>query len=338
MSKFLKKKGVNISAKVYFIDTLSAMAMGLFCSLLVGTILNTIGTQFNIKILSTTIWDAAKLMTGPAIAVAVAHALKAPALVIYSSIITGYIGNEMGGAVGAWFAGIIAVEVGKLVAGETKVDILVTPICTILMGTLAAITIGPVLSKVMIKLGELVMLATEMRPFFMGIVVSVIVGMVLTLPISSAALCMMIGLSGLAGGAATAGCSAQMIGFAVMSYKENGIGGLISQGLGTSMLQIPNIIKNWKIWIPPTVAAAITGPISSVVFKMTNIPIGSGMGTSGLVGQIGTITSMTADGVVASKIYLSIALVHIILPAIISLLLCNLLKSIGWIKEGDLKL
>lgn len=338
MSKFLKKKGVNISAKIYFIDTLSAMAMGLFCSLLVGTILNTIGTQFNIEILSTTIWDAAKLMTGPAIAVAVAHALKAPALVIYSSIITGYIGNEMGGAVGAWFAGIIAVEVGKLVAGETKVDILVTPICTILMGTLAAITIGPVLSKVMIKLGELVMLATEMRPFFMGIVVSVIVGMVLTLPISSAALCMMIGLSGLAGGAATAGCSAQMIGFAVMSYKENGIGGLISQGLGTSMLQIPNIIKNWKIWIPPTVAAAITGPISSVVFKMTNIPIGSGMGTSGLVGQIGTITSMTADGVVASKIYLSIALVHIILPAIISLLLCNLLKSIGWIKEGDLKL
>lgn len=338
MSKFLKKKGVNISAKIYFIDTLSAMAMGLFCSLLVGTILNTIGTQFNIEILSTTIWDAAKLMTGPAIAVAVAHALKAPALVIYSSIITGYIGNEMGGAVGAWFAGIIAVEVGKLVAGETKVDILVTPICTILMGTLAAITIGPILSKVMIKLGELVMLATEMRPFFMGIVVSVIVGMVLTLPISSAALCMMIGLSGLAGGAATAGCSAQMIGFAVMSYKENGIGGLISQGLGTSMLQIPNIIKNWRIWIPPTVAAAITGPISSVVFKMTNIPIGSGMGTSGLVGQIGTITSMTADGVVASKIYLSIALVHIILPAIISLLLCNLLKSIGWIKEGDLKL
>ena len=338
MSKFLKKKGVNISAKIYFIDTLSAMAMGLFCSLLVGTILNTIGTQFNIEILSTTIWDAAKSMTGPAIAVAVAHALKAPALVIYSSIITGYIGNEMGGAVGEWFAGILAVEVGKLVSGETKVDILLTPICTILMGTLAAITIGPVLSKVMIKLGELVMLATEMRPFFMGIVVSVIVGMVLTLPISSAALCMMIGLSGLAGGAATAGCSAQMIGFAVMSYKENGIGGLISQGLGTSMLQIPNIIKNWKIWIPPTVAAAITGPISSVVFKMTNIPIGSGMGTSGLVGQIGTITSMTADGVVASKIYLSIALVHIILPAIISLLLCNLLKSIGWIKEGDLKL
>ena len=338
MSKFLKKKGVNISAKIYFIDTLSAMAMGLFCSLLVGTILNTIGTQFNIEILSTTIWDAAKLMTGPAIAVAVAHALKAPALVIYSSIITGYIGNEMGGAVGAWFAGIIAIEIGKLVAGETKVDILITPICTILMGTLAAITIGPVLSKVMIKLGELVMLATEMRPFFMGIVVSVIVGMVLTLPISSAALCMMIGLSGLAGGAATAGCSAQMIGFAVMSYKENGIGGLISQGLGTSMLQIPNIIKNWKIWIPPTVAAAITGPISSVVFKMTNIPIGSGMGTSGLVGQIGTITSMTADGVMPSKIYLSIALVHIILPAIISILLCNLLKSIGWIKEGDLKL
>lgn len=338
MSKFLKKKGVNISAKIYFIDTLSAMAMGLFCSLLVGTILNTIGTQFNIEILSTTIWDAAKLMTGPAIAVAVAHALKAPALVIYSSIITGYIGNEMGGAVGAWFAGVIAVEIGKLVAGETKVDILVTPICTILMGTLAAITIGPALSKVMIKLGELVMLATEMRPFFMGIVVSVIVGMVLTLPISSAALCMMVGLSGLAGGAATAGCSAQMIGFAVMSYKENGIGGLISQGLGTSMLQIPNIIKNWKIWIPPTVAAAITGPISSVVFKMTNIPIGSGMGTSGLVGQIGTITSMTADGVGPSKIYLSIALVHIILPAIISLLLCNLLKSIGWIKEGDLKL
>lgn len=338
MKNFLNRKGVVISPKIYFINTLSAMAMGLFCSLLVGTILNTIGTGFNIEVLKTTVWDAAKLMTGPAIAVAVAHSLKAPSLVIYSSLIVGYIGNQLGGAVGAWLASIIAVEFGKIVQGETKVDILVTPATTIIIGTIIATVFGPVMSRVMTDLGKLVMLATEIEPFYMGIVVSVIVGMVLTLPISSAALCMMISLSGLAGGAATAGCSAQMIGFAAMSYKENGIGGLVSQGLGTSMLQIPNIIKNWKIWIPPTIASAITGPISSVVFKMTNIPIGSGMGTSGLVGQIGTITSMKANGVDDFMIYFSIAIVHLILPAVISILICNLLKKINWIKPGDLKL
>lgn len=338
MKKFLERKGVVISPKIYFIDTLSAMAMGLFCSLLVGTILNTIGNQFNIEILSTTIWDAAKAMTGPAIAVAIAVSLKAPPIVVYSSLITGFIGNQMGGAVGAWLAAIFSAEFGKMVQGETKVDILVTPVVTILVGTFIAYIFGPVVSSFMINIGKVVMMATEMQPFFMGIVVSVIVGMVLTLPISSAALCMMIDLSGLAGGAATAGCSAQMIGFAVISLKENGMGGLVSQGLGTSMLQIPNIIKNWKIWIPPTLAAAITGPISTVVFKMTNTSIASGMGTSGLVGQIGTITSMGADGVSTFKIFSSIAIVHFILPAILSYIFYKLLKKINWIKDGDLKI
>ncbi len=335
---FLEKKGIEISFQRYCIDVLGSMAMGLFASLLIGTILNTIGVKAGIPFLSETIWPMAKEMTGPAIAVAIAMALKAPNLVVFSSVIVGYAGNQLGGPAGAWIATWISVELGKMVSKETKVDILVTPAVTILSGVGIGTGIGPFISALMNGVGQMIMAATLLQPFWMGIIISVIVGIVLTLPISSAALCMMLSLAGLAGGAATAGCSAQMIGFAVISFKENGWGGFLAQGLGTSMLQIPNILKNWRVWIPATLASAITGPISTIVFRMENIPIGSGMGTSGLVGQIGTITAMGEIGAPAGNIYLGILMVHFVLPAVLSLLFYNLLKKMGWIKDGDLKL
>lgn len=338
VKRFLKKKDVEISFQRYCIEVLGSMAMGLFASLLVGTILNTIGTKLGIGFLSETIWPIAKEMTGPAIAVAIATALKAPNLILFSSVVVGYAGNQLGGPAGAWIATWISVELGKLVSKETKVDIIVTPAVTILTGVGIGAFVGPMIAQVMTGLGQVIMAATNLQPFWMGIAVSVIVGIVLTLPISSAALCMMLSLSGLAGGAATAGCAAQMVGFAVISFRENGWSGILAQGLGTSMLQIPNILKNWRIWIPPTLAAAITGPISTTVFRMTNIPIGSGMGTSGLVGQIGTITAMEEAGASPTTIYLGIALVHFILPALLSYLFYFILKKMGRIKDGDLKL
>ena len=331
---FLVKKEIEISFKRYGIDVLGSMAMGLFASLLVGTILNTIGLKLGIPFLSETIWPIAKEMTGPAIAVAIAMALKAPNLVVFSSLIVGYAGNQLGGPAGAWIAAWLSVIVSK----ETKIDIIITPAVTIISGVGIGTFLGPVINNLMSGLGETIMLATTLQPFWMGIIISVIVGIVLTLPISSAALCMMLSLAGLAGGAATAGCSAQMIGFAVMSFKENGWSGLLAQGLGTSMLQIPNILKNWKIWIPPTLASVITGPIATTVFKLENIPLGSGMGTSGLVGQIGTITAMEQAGASVFITYTGIITVHFILPAVLSLIFYKILKKAGWIKDGDLKL
>ena len=335
---FMVKKEIEISFKRYGIDVLGSMAMGLFASLLVGTILNTIGLKLGISFLSETIWPIAKEMTGPAIAVAIAMALKAPNLVVFSSLIVGYAGNQLGGPAGAWIAAWLSVELGKVVSKETKIDIIITPAVTIISGVSIGTFLGPVINNLMSGLGETIMLATTLQPFWMGIIISVIVGIVLTLPISSAALCMMLSLSGLAGGAATAGCCAQMVGFAVISFKENGWSGLLAQGLGTSMLQIPNILKNWKIWIPPTLASVITGPIATTVFKLENIPLGSGMGTSGLVGQIGTITAMDQVGAELFTTYTGIAVVHFILPALLSLVFYKLLKKAGWIKDGDLKL
>lgn len=335
---FLVKKEIEISFKRYGIDVLGSMAMGLFASLLVGTILNTIGLKLGISFLSETIWPIAKEMTGPAIAVAIAMALKAPNLVVFSSLIVGYAGNQLGGPAGAWIAAWLSVELGKVVSKETKIDIIITPAVTIISGVSIGTFLGPVINNLMSGLGETIMLATTLQPFWMGIIISVIVGIVLTLPISSAALCMMLSLSGLAGGAATAGCCAQMVGFAVISFKENGWSGLLAQGLGTSMLQIPNILKNWKIWIPPILASVITGPIATTVFKLENIPLGSGMGTSGLVGQIGTITAMDQVGAELFTTYTGIAVVQFILPALLSLVFYKLLKKAGWIKDGDLKL
>ena len=335
---FLVKKEIEISFKRYGIDVLGSMAMGLFASLLVGTILNTIGLKLGIPFLSETIWPIAKEMTGPAIAVAIAMALKAPNLVVFASLVVGYAGNQLGGPAGAWIAAWLSVELGKIVSKETKIDIIITPAVTIISGVGIGTFLGPVINNLMSGLGETIMLATTLQPFWMGIIISVIVGIVLTLPISSAALCMMLSLAGLAGGAATAGCSAQMIGFAVMSFKENGWSGLLAQGLGTSMLQIPNILKNWKIWIPPTLASVIPGPIAATVFKLENIPLGSGMGTSGLVGQIGTITAMEQAGASVFITYTGIITVHFILPAVLSLVFYKILKKAGWIKDGDLKL
>lgn len=334
--EFLKRKGVSLSLKVYFVDALGSMAFGLFATLLVGTILNTFGNLFNIHFLSETIWPLAKLATGPAIAVSIAYSLKAPRLILFSSCVVGLGADKMGGPMAVFVATLISVELSKIISGETKIDIVITPVVTVLVGIFVATLVGPFIHTIMISLGEIVMNATNKSPFIMGIIVSVIVGIVLTLPISSAALCVMISLSGIAGGAATIGCCCQMIGFAVISFKENGFQGLIAQGLGTSMLQMPNIMKNPKILLPPTIASIILAPISTIVFGLKNSPVGSGMGTCGLVGQISTFIEMKDENFL--KLFFVVLIMHFILPAIVSLIIYYPLKKIGWIKRGDLKL
>jgi len=330
---FLRKKGVNITIKTYLIDAMGAMAFGLFASLLIGTIFATLGEKTHVELFNI-IADYAKGATGAALGVSIAYALKAPQLVLFSAVTVGIAGNALGGPVGALVSTIVAAELGKLVSKETRVDILVTPGVTIISGILVAQFVGPGVSAFMTAFGNLVKTATEMQPFIMGILVSALIGIALTLPISSAAICIMLSLDGLAGGAATAGCCAQMIGFAVMSFRENGVGGLLAQGLGTSMLQMGNIVKNPKIWIPPTLASMITGPIATVIFQMQNIPAGAGMGTCGLVGPIGVYTAMGGGG----KMWLGILLVCFILPAILTWIFGELLRKTGWIKENDLKL
>ena len=329
---FLKKKDVNISAKAYFLDALGAMAFGLFASLLIGTIFTTLGDKLNLP-LFVEIAKYAKQATGAAIGVAIAFSLKAPSLVLFSATVCGIAGNALGGPVGAYIASVISTELGKIVSKETKIDILVTPSVVIISGVLLAMFVGPGINAFMEAFGRFIENATELRPFLMGIIVSVSVGMALTLPISSAALCIAIGLSGIAAGAATAGCCAQMVGFALMSFKENRWGGLVSQGIGTSMLQMPNIIKNPLIWIPPTLAAAITGPIATCVFQLENVPIGAGMGTCGLVGPFGIITAMPDGG---TRMWLGILLVCFILPAILTWIFGEIFRKLNWIKEGDL--
>ena len=329
---FLEKKSVNITAKAYFLDALGAMAFGLFASLLIGTIFTTLGDKLNIPFLLE-IAKYAKQATGAAIGVAIAYSLNAPSLVLFSATVCGIAGNALGGPVGAYVATVISTELGKIVSKETKVDILVTPSVVIISGVLLAMFVGPGINAFMEAFGRFIENATELRPFLMGIIVSVSVGMALTLPISSAALCIAIGLSGIAAGAATAGCCAQMVGFAVMSFRENKWGGLISQGLGTSMLQMPNIIKNPLTWIPPTLAAAITGPISTCVFQLENVPIGAGMGTCGLVGPFGVITAMPEGG---TKMWLGILLICFVLPAILTWIFGEIFRKMGWIKEDDL--
>ena len=329
---FLDRKSVNVSAKAYFLDALGAMAFGLFASVLIGTIFTTLGDKLNIPFLLE-IAKYAKQATGAAIGVAIAYSLHAPALVLFSATVCGIAGNALGGPVGAYVATVISTELGKLVSKETKVDILVTPSVVIISGVLLAMFVGPGINAFMEAFGRFIENATELRPFIMGIIVSVSVGMALTLPISSAALCIAIGLSGIAAGAATAGCCAQMVGFAVMSFKENRWGGLVSQGIGTSMLQMPNIIKNPLTWIPPTLAAAITGPIATCVFQLENVPIGAGMGTCGLVGPFGIITAMPDGG---ARMWLGILLVCFILPAILTWIFGEIFRKLNWIKEGDL--
>lgn len=341
INAFLTKKDIRFTFKRYIQDALSAMALGLFASLLIGLILKTIGEQTillwgenSISNFLLEIGAKAMAMMGAAVGVSVAFGLNAPPLVLFSSAITGTIGADLGGPAGAFVAAAVGSEFGKAISKETKVDIMVTPAITLIFGGLTAKTIGPVVSLLMTSLGQIITSATEMQPFLMGIIVSVVMGLVLTAPISSAALAIMLELDGLAAGAATVGCCAQMIGFAVISYKANGFGGFLAQGLGTSMLQISNIAKNWRILIPPTLAAAILGPISTKLFAMTNIPSGAGMGTSGLVGQIGTFTSM---GFTTSTLF-AVILLHFILPGLFSYLIYFPMRKKGWVKDEDLKL
>lgn len=337
MKKYLDEQGITISPKVYFIDALGAMAFGLFASLLVGTILNSIGNTFNIPFLTERIWPLVGQATGAAIAVSIAYALKAPNLVLFASTIVGLGAYELGGPVGVYVATIFGVEFGKLVSKRTKLDIIITPALTILVGVLVGDLIGPGVAAFMTGLGNIIMRATELQPFLMGIVVAVLVGIALTLPISSAAICMMLSLSGIAGGAATVGCAAQMIGFAVTSYKDNGMQGLLAQGLGTSMFQVPNIIKNPWIALPPTLAGAILGPVSTLVFKMENTPLGSGMGTSGLVGQISTLNAMAGARSI-SILLIQILFLHFILPALLSYIIYKIMYKRGLIKDNDMKI
>ena len=353
--QFLERKNIIISVRRYGIDALGAMAQGLFASLLIGTIINTIGTQFHIgaltKVVATfgtdpntipyTVGGLAMAMSGP---IAIGYALEAPPLVLFSLATVGFASNTLGGAGGplaVLFVAIIACEIGKAVSKETKIDILVTPLVTIGVGVALSAWWAPAIGKAAMAVGNLVMWATEQQPFIMGILVSVIIGIALTLPISSAAICAALSLTGLAGGAAVAGCCANMVGFAVMSFKENRWGGLVSQGIGTSMLQMGNIVKNPRIWIPPIIASAITGPIATCIFKMRmdGPPISSGMGTCGFVGQIGVYSGWVATKhAITAMDWTGLFLISFILPAIIAVIVCNILRKTGWIKENDLKL
>ena len=353
MKEFLKRKNIEISAKRYGIDALGAMAHGLFCSLLIGTIFKTLGSQLGIQML-TDIGTYASAVSGPAMAVAIGYALKADPMVLYSLAAVGYAANAEGGAGGplaVLVIAIIAAECGKLVSKETKVDILVTPGVTIFVGVALAKLIAPPIGTAASAFGLMIDQATKLQPFLMGIAVSVLVGIALTLPISSAAICSVLGLTGLAGGAAVAGCCAQMVGFAVMSFRENRWGGLVSQGLGTSMLQMPNIVRNPRIWIPPTLASAITGPIATCLFKleMNGVAINSGMGTCGMCGPIGVWTGWLAPteeaiakgaaAIVPGVMdWIGLALICIVLPAVLTWVFGLFFRKIGWIKEGDLKL
>lgn len=343
LKAFLKRKDIEISMKRYFIDALGAMAQGLFCTLLIGTIINTIGQQAGIPYLET-IGGFASAMSGPAMACAIGYALKCPPLVLFSLIAVGSAANELGGAGGPLAVLVIAIvasECGKAVSRETKIDILVTPAATIFVGVALSTLIAPAIGAAANWLGTVIMHATELQPFFMGIAVSVLVGIALTLPISSAAICAALGLTGLAGGAAVAGCCAQMIGFAVISFKENRWGGLVSQGIGTSMLQMGNIVRNPRVWIAPILASAITGPLATCVFhlEMNGEPVSSGMGTCGLVGQIGVYTGWVADGrTITAFDWIGLILICFILPGILSWIFYQAEKKLGWVKDGDLKL
>ncbi len=347
---FLNKKGITLSPKVYFIDAMGAMALGLFATLLMGTIFKTVAgwiPEGNVLFdFFMNMSSYASGATGVVLGVAIAYSLKAHPLVIFSAGVVGMIGNNLpttiesvgktvtAGPLGAFLCVLVAVEVAKLVSKATKVDILVTPATTIAVGVLLAMLLCPGISYALYWLGYFIDYATSIMPFLMGIIISVVVGIVLTLPISSAAICAMIGITGIAGGAAVAGCCAQMVGFAVISFRENKWGGIVAQGLGTSMLQMGNIIKNPLIWIPATLASAITGPISTCLFKLECTGVSAGMGTCGLVGPIGVFTDM---GYNASSV-IGVLLVCIMLPAVLSLVFSEIMRKYGWIKENDLKL
>ena len=348
LKAFLKRKNIEISAKRYFIDALGAMAQGLFASLLIGTIISTLGTQLGIEVL-VTVGNYAKAAVGPAMAVAIGFALQASPLVLFSLAAVGAAANELGGAGGplaVLVVTVFAAEFGKAVSKETKIDIIVTPFVTIFVGVGLSMWWAPAIGAAASAVGNAIMWATELQPFFMGIIVSAIVGIALTLPISSAAICAALGLTGLAGGAALAGCCAQMVGFAVLSFRENKWGGLFAQSIGTSMLQMGNIVKNPRIWLPVILTSAITGPVATCLFhlEMNGAAVSSGMGTCGLVGQIGVYTGWVADIAAGTKQaitamdWIGLLLVCFVLPGVLSWLFGLFFRKIGWIKENDLKL
>ena len=358
LKAFLRRKDIEISLRRYGIDALGAMAQGLFCSLLIGTILNTLGTQLGVEFL-VTVGGYASAMSGPAMAIAIGYALKAPPLVLFSLATVGYAANALGsttlsggsgagGPLAVLFIAVIAAELGKAVSKETKIDILVTPLVTILAGVGLSAWWAPAIGTAATAVGAFVMWATDLQPFFMGILVSVVIGIALTLPISSAAICAAFGLTGLAGGAAVAGCCANMVGFAVLSFRENRWGGLVSQGLGTSMLQMGNIVRNPRIWLPAILTSAITGPLATCVFHFQmNDPSGgvaSGMGTCGMVGPIGVYAGWVSDvaaGVkeaITAMDWAGMILLCFVLPGVLCWLFGLLFRRLGWIKEGDLTL
>lgn len=368
---------MNKYVKRYLVDAMSGMAQGLFSTLIIGLIIKQIGGFFPAELNGAGFHDffvytgkffivigqLLTVLTGAGIAIGTAHALNAPRLAVCSSILTGTAGafatkfiasvkasegafvslsgvltlSGPGDPLGAFVAAVVGAELGRLICGKTKVDILLVPAVTVISGCFIAFVTGPALAAASNWLGNTINLATELHPFWMGIILSVVMGMILTLPISSAAIAIMLGLTGLAGGAATAGCSAQMIGFAVISFKDNGFNGFFAQGIGTSMLQVPNIVKNWKIWIPATLASVITGPIATCLLKMKTLPAGAGMGTSGLVGQIMTWQAMAGseNGFV---IILKMLFIDVLLPAALSYVIYRFMYKKGWIKDGDMKL
>jgi len=347
----------------FFIDGLSGMAIGLFSTLIIGTILTQIGGLVSAYISSdvgyyiTIVGKIASSLTGAGIGAGVAYKFKESTAIVISAMTVGMIGafatkiitgtvlvndsvvySGPGEPLGAFLATYVAIEVGHLVSGKTKIDIILTPIVTIAAGSVVGILAGPPISQLMTNLGTLINWGTVQQPFIMGIVVSVIMGMVLTLPISSAAIGIILGLNGIAAGAATVGCCANMIGFAFASYRENKLGGVFAQGIGTSMLQVPNIVKKPIIWLPVILTSAILGPVSTCLLKMTNNPAGSGMGTCGFVGQITTFQTMTFEGVDAWIVTLEIVAMHFVLPALVSFFFSETMRKLKWIKDGDMKL
>ncbi|MFD1739052.1 PTS transporter subunit IIC [Bacillus salitolerans] len=333
MLSFLRRKGVTLSAFDYFIKALQFMALGLFSTLIIGLIIETIGTKLHVPFLIE-MGTLAKSLMGPGIGAAVAYGLKAPPLVIFAAIISGAAGASLGGPVGSYVAAVLSTEIGKMVHNETKLDIILTPLTTILVGYSVATFLGPPLHQLLTSFGALVNWSTSQQPFVLGILVAALMGLALTAPISSAAISLMLGLEGSAAGAATIGCAAQMIGFGVSSYRENGVGGLLAIGLGTSMLQVGNIIKNPLILIPPTIAGIVLAPIGTILLPMSNNAAGAGMGTSGLVGPMMTFAVMGFG----MDVWIKIALLHFIGPAMISLLLSEWMRKKGFIKYGDLKI
>ncbi|WP_182201121.1 PTS transporter subunit IIC [Paraliobacillus salinarum] len=343
MIDFLKKKGVYLSVHAYFITALSYMALGLFSSLIIGLIINTLGSQLETVLGTTTVTTSLmeigsfamdNKIVGGAIGVAIAYGLKAAPLVMFSALFSGAFGYELAGPVGSYISALFATEIGKIIYKETKVDILLTPLLTITIGYIVGKFIGPPIDSFMTGLGSVINWSTAQQPFIMGIIVAVLMGWALTAPISSVAISLMLSLDGLAAGAAVVGCAAQMVGFAVTSYRDNGVGGLLAQGIGTSMLQVANILRRPLIIIPPTIAGAIMAPFASVWFEMTNNASGAGMGTAGFVGQIMAFNTMGFS----LDVFWMVLGVHIIGPALISLLISEYMRKKGWIRPGDMRI